>query len=122
MKKHKLLFLATDRNVLNLPAVGKSMTFNTIGITEKGKRILSFKHDPTRRHSPIIDSMNDIYIVENKSVAAYLRQIQNIGENIEDYKSIWKYTEGNTEKRFKLYDYPLYNFKTTDLISNFSIK
>lgn len=122
MKKHKLLFLATDRNVLNLPAIGKSMTFNTIGITEKGKRILSFKHDPTRRHSPIIDSMNDIYIVENKSVAAYLRQIQNIGENIEDYKSIWKYTEGNTEKRFKLYDYPLYNFKTTDLISNFSIK
>ncbi len=50
-----LPFLATDRTVLNLPAVGKSLTFRTIGITRYGRRILEFDHDRTRAHSPIID-------------------------------------------------------------------
>lgn len=45
MRKNHLPFLATDRNVLNLPAIGKSMTFETIGITAEGKRILRFDHD-----------------------------------------------------------------------------
>ena len=51
LKTHHLPFLATDRNVLNLPAIGKSMTFNMVGITPEGKRILRFDHDNTRRHS-----------------------------------------------------------------------
>lgn len=118
IRRNHLPFLATDRNVLNLPAIGKSMTFKTIGMTEKGKRILCFDPDHTRRHSPIISSIGDIYIVENKSVAAYLRQIQTLGENVEDYKSIWNYTDNQTEPRFKLYEYPEYDFKTTDEISN----
>lgn len=75
MRKHHLPFLATDRSVLNLPAIGKSMTFQLVGLTEEGKRILCFEHDGTRRHSPIIDRMGQIYIVENKSLAAYLRQL-----------------------------------------------
>jgi len=79
MKKHRLPFLATDRSVLNLPAIGKSMTFRLVGITAEGKRILRFDHDRTRRHSPIIDRMGEIYIVENKSVAAYLRQVGEDG-------------------------------------------
>ena len=33
LSKHHLPFAATDRNVLNLPGIGKSMTFQTIGIT-----------------------------------------------------------------------------------------
>ena len=52
-----LPFLATDRSVLNLPAVGKSLTFRVIGITRYGRRILEFDHDPTRAHSPITDRM-----------------------------------------------------------------
>ncbi|MCD4679602.1 MAG: KamA family protein, partial [Bacteroidales bacterium] len=40
LKKAKLPFLGTDRNVLNLPGVGKSLTFRTIGITRYGRRIL----------------------------------------------------------------------------------
>lgn len=120
LKKHHLPFLATDRNVLNLPAIGKSMTFQTVGITAKGKRILRFEYDHTRRHSPVINSTGDIYIVENKSIASYLRQLQAMHENIEDYKSIWNYTESKTEPRFKLYEYPNYNFKVTDTISNIS--
>ncbi len=36
MKKHRLPFLATDRSVLNLPAIGKSMTFRLVGIRPRG--------------------------------------------------------------------------------------
>ena len=79
MRKHHLPFLATDRSVLNLPAIGKSMTFQLVGLTEEGKRILRFEHDGTRHHSPIIDQMGQIYIVENKSLAAYLRQLSKMG-------------------------------------------
>ncbi len=82
MRKHHLPFLATDRSVLNLPAIGKSMTFQLVGLTEEGKRILRFEHDSTRHHSPIIDQMGQIYIVENKSLAAYLRQLSQDGEKI----------------------------------------
>lgn len=80
MRKHHLPFLATDRSVLNLPAIGKSMTFQLVGLTEEGKRILRFEHDGTRHHSPIIDQMGQIYIVENKSLAAYLRQLSKMGK------------------------------------------
>ena len=122
MKKHRLPFLATDRSVLNLPAIGKSMTFRLVGITAEGKRILRFDHDRTRRHSPIIDRMGEIYIVENKSVAAYLRQLEKMGEDAEDYASIWGYTHGQTEPRFGLYVYPDFPFGVTDRVSNLELE
>ena len=122
MRKHHLPFLATDRSVLNLPAIGKSMTFNMVGLTEDGKRILRFDHDRTRHHSPIIDKMGEIYIVENKSLAAYLRQLGKMGEDPEDYASIWSYTEGETEPRFSLYEYPEFEFQTTDRMSNLEVE
>ena len=121
MRKHHLPFLATDRSVLNLPAIGKSMTFQLVGLTEEGKRILRFEHDGTRHHSPIIDQMGQIYIVENKSLAAYLRQLSKMGEDPEDYASIWSYTKGETEPRFSLYEYPDFPFRITDKMSNFEI-
>ena len=121
MKKHHLPFLATDRSVLNLPAIGKSMTFQLVGLTEEGKRILRFEHDGTRHHSPIIDQMGQIYIVENKSLAAYLRQLSKMGEDPEDYASIWSYTKGETEPRFSLYEYPDFPFRITDKMSNLEI-
>lgn len=122
LKKHHLPFLATDRSVLNLPAIGKSMTFNLVGITESGKRILRFEHDGTRRHSPIIDRMGQIYIVENKSLAAYLRQLAKMGEDPEDYHTLWQYTEGETEQRFSMYEYPGFSFQTTERMSNLQIE
>ncbi len=121
MRKHHLPFLATDRSVLNLPAIGKSMTFQLVGLTEEGKRILRFEHDGTRHHSPIIDQMGQIYIVENKSLAAYLRQLSKMGEDPEDYASIWSYTKGETEPRFSLYEYPDFPFRITDKTSNLEI-
>lgn len=121
MKKNELPFVATDRSVLNLPAIGKSMTFTTVGLTEDGKRILKFDHDATRRHSPIIDNMGEVYIVESKSIAAYLRQLNEMGENIDEYTSIWDYSEGVTEPRFSVYEYPLYDFKPTEEMTNLQI-
>ena len=56
-------FLSTDRNILNLPGVGKSLTFRVIGITRYGRRILEFDHDSTRFHSPIINQMGKVVIL-----------------------------------------------------------
>ena len=55
-------FVATDRSVLNLPGIGKSMTFVMVGITPDGKRILEFDHDHTRKHSPIIHQIREFGI------------------------------------------------------------
>ncbi|WP_102409107.1 KamA family radical SAM protein [Parabacteroides bouchesdurhonensis] len=121
LKENNLLFAATDRSVLNLPAIGKSMTFTTVGLTEDGKRILRFEHDASRRHSPIINKMGSVYIKENKSIAAYLRQLEEMGENIKEYRSIWSYSEGITEPRFSIYEYPSYPFEITDNMTNLEL-
>lgn len=121
MERHQLPFLATDRSVLNLPAIGKSMTFQLIGLTANGQRILQFEHDGTRKHSPIIDQMGEVYIQENRSLASYLRQLTQMGEDPESYATIWQYRRGETEPRFSLFDYPNFNFQTTKEISNLEV-
>lgn len=105
-KKYDLPFLATDRNVMNLPGIGKSMTFNLVAIMPDGCRLVAFSHDNTRRHSPVIKNMPIVYIKENKSLAEYMRQLSDMGERISDYSSLWKYTSGKTEPRFAFYEYP----------------
>jgi lysine 2,3-aminomutase len=115
-KKHP--FIATDRSVLNLPGTGKSMTFHLAGITAEGKRILCFDHDTTRKHSPAIKDFGKIYITENKSILAYLKQLDESGEDIKAYHTIWEYTEGTTEPKFKLYEYPDFPFRTTDVVNH----
>lgn len=122
LKENRLPFAGTDRNVLNLPGIGKSMSFKMAGLTPEGKRILRFDHDASRRHSPIIDSMKQVYIVENKSVAAYLNQLQDMGEDLNEYRTIWYYTDGETEPRFSLYEYPGYSFGITERMSNLQLQ
>ncbi|MDP3452944.1 MAG: KamA family protein [Bacteroidales bacterium] len=119
MKMHQLPFLPTDRNVLNLPAIGKSMTFQMVGITKDGKRVLKFDHDRTREHSPVIDKMGEVFIIENRSVNSYLRELESMGEKVSDYESIWRYTSGETEQVFPLFDYPDCGFTPTKSITNF---
>jgi len=119
--KADLPFLGTDRNVLNLPGVGKSLTFRTIGITRYGRRILEFDHDANRNHSPIIEKMGKVIIIESKSISEYLQQLENIGENISDYESIWGYSIGETEPRIPIYEYPEYDFEITKENVNLSI-
>jgi lysine 2,3-aminomutase len=114
-----LPFLATDRSVLNLPAVGKSLTFRVIGITRYGRRILAFDHDPTRRHSPIVDRMGRVVIIESKSISEYLAQLKDMGEDIAEYEGLYGYSLGETEPRLSVFDYPKYDFKITDKLTNF---
>lgn len=122
MEKYDQPFLATDRNVMNLPGIGKSMTYVTVGLTKQGKRILRFSLDANRRHSPWVDNIGDVYIVENKSIAAYLRQLEELGEDVEDYSTIWHYSEGQTESRFALFEYPQQYTGITDDFTNLIIE
>ncbi|MBF0206554.1 MAG: KamA family protein [Oligoflexia bacterium] len=106
-------FLSFDRNVLNLPGVGKSLSFRVIGITNDGRRILEFDHDVTRKHSPIIEHMDKIVIIESKSIREYLDSISAIGEDEREYDSVWGHSIGQTEKRHPIYEYPAQNGITT---------
>ncbi len=114
-------FLATDRNVINLPAVGKSMTFRTIGITRWGRRILEFDHDHNRWHSPIINKLGKMIIIESKPLGEYLKQLEEMGEDPDEYMSIWGYSVGETEPRMPLFEYPEYQYEVTGEISNFML-
>jgi lysine 2,3-aminomutase len=115
-------FLATDRNVLNLPGVGKSLTFRTVGITPDGRRILEFDHDHTRVHSPIIERLGKVLIVESKAIAHYLEQVVGFGDDPAEYASIWGYSIGETERRMPIYEYPEYPFPITRRLTNLSIE
>ena len=117
-----LPFLATDRSVLNLPAVGKSLTFRVIGITRYGRRILEFDHDRTRAHSPIIDSMGKVVIIESKSVSEYLRQLDELGEDEDEYRDAFGYSLGETEPRMPIFDYPPYDFDVTEELTNLELR
>lgn len=121
LQKYNIPFLASDRNVLNLPAIGKSISFKLVGIDEKGRRILRFDHDRSRTHSPIIDRMGDVFIIENKSIGEYLRQLYEYGEDIESYSSIWNYTKGTTEPRFPLFKYPQFAYQKTQFMTNLKL-
>ena len=118
-QEEKIWNETTGRNVLNLPAIGKSMTFQVAGIAPDGRRILRFDHDRTRPHSPVIDRIGPVFILENKSVAAYLRQLDSIGENAEEYSGIWSYTRGETERRSPVFDYPEFPFRITPRLTNY---
>jgi lysine 2,3-aminomutase len=120
-KKAGLPFLALDRNVLNLPGVGKSLSFRTIGITPGGKRVLLFDHDPTRHHSPIIKQMGKVTIVESKSIKAYLDQMEAMGEKPSEYESVYGYSVSRTEAVMPTYQYSEYDFKVTDEMTNLEI-
>jgi len=117
-----LPFLATDRNVLNLPGVGKSMTFRMIGLTYDGRRILEFDHDATRAHSPIIKKMGRVIIIESKSIQEFLGQLEDMGEDVAEYETIYGYTIGETEPRMPIYEYPAYDFTITDHLTNLKIE
>jgi lysine 2,3-aminomutase len=121
VRRYGLPFVAADRNVLNLPGVGKSLTYRVIGITRYGRRILEFDHDPTRTHSPIIHKLGKVIIIESKSISEYIRQLEEIGEDTSEYQSIWGYSIGETEPRLPIYEYPPYSYTPTEELSNLEI-
>lgn len=120
-KRADLPFLATDRSVINLPGVGKSLNYRVIGITRHGRRILQFDYDHTRKHSPIINEMGKIIIIESKTIAQYLRQMQDLGEDATEYLDVYGYSIAETETRMPIYKYPEYDFDNTERITNLQL-
>ena len=118
LQENKLKFLATDRNVMNLPRIGKSMTFKLIGIDSQGRRILSFSHDHSREHSPMIEHSPEIFIRERKSISTYLRQLKELGEEINVYGSIWSYRDSEKESRSMIDEYPDFEFEINNKYTN----
>lgn len=118
-KEFNLPFLPTDRNILNLPGVGKSMTYNTIGITNDGRRILEFEHDHNRSHSPAVNDLEKVVIIESKSIAEYLKQMEILGEDINSYKTIWGYSMSSTENSLPVFNYPEFDYGLTGELKNF---
>ena len=76
-ERNDMPFLSTDRNIMNLPGVGKSLTFRTIGITRYADEF-EFDHDRTRSHSPIINRWKSVMWI--KSISEYLRQLEEMGD------------------------------------------
>lgn len=120
-QKAGIPFMASDRNVINLPGVGKSLTYRTIGITRWGRRILEFDHDHTRWHSPIIDKIGKVVIIESKPMGEYLHQLEEMGEDKHEYASVWGYSIGETEPRLSIFEYPGYDFDITEELTNYEI-
>lgn len=92
-----------------------------IGITRYGRRILEFDHDQTRRHSPIIHKLGKVIIIESKSIHEYLMQLEELGEDREDYDGLYGYSLGQTEHRISVYDYPEYEFQATEVMTNLEV-
>lgn len=103
-KGDEIPFISPDRNTLNLPGVGKSNTYRTIGITEDGRRILRFEFDHTRPHSKVIEDMGFVIVIESKSIAQYLNQIAEMGEDVSEYATIWGYSAGSLEPRSPVFE------------------
>lgn len=91
LDKYRQPFLATDRNVMNLPGIGKSMTYQTVGMTKEGKRILRFSLDARRRHSPKWITRGDLYRGEQVDRGLFA-PIASVRERVEDYCSLWDYS------------------------------
>ena len=118
----KLPFLATDRNVMNLPGVGKSLSFRVIGITRYGRRILEFSYDKTRTHSPAVKHTDKTVIIESKSIDEYLQQLEDMGEDRDEYANIYGYSMGETAPRMPIYEYPKYEFELTREFTNCQLR
>ena len=72
-------------------------------------------------HSPIIHQMEKIYNQGKQVYLAIYAAIAEMGEKKEEYASLWKYMEGETEHRFPLYNYPDPGFRITEKYSHLSV-
>jgi lysine 2,3-aminomutase len=65
--------------------------------------------------------MGKVIIIEPKAVAAYLRQLDELGEDVSEYADVWGYSLGVTERRAPLYEYPESSLDVTDKLTNFEL-
>ena len=60
-------------------------------------------------------------IIESKSIHEYLSQLEELGEDRDEYDGLYGYSLGQTERRISIYDYPEYEFKTTGTMTNLEV-
>ncbi len=65
--------------------------------------------------------MGKVVVIESKSISEYLQQLDEIGENTSEYETVWGYSLGETERRMPIYDYPDYEFRVTDALTNLEL-
>ncbi len=61
-------------------------------------------------------------IIESKPIARYLAQLEDMGEDPEEYRNIWGYSLGVTENRASVFNYPEYEFPVTPELTNLKIE
>ena len=60
-------------------------------------------------------------IIESKSINEYLLQLEEMGEDIEDYSATYGYSIGETEPRMSIYEYDDYDFDVTEEFTNLDL-
>jgi lysine 2,3-aminomutase len=65
--------------------------------------------------------MGKVIIIESKSIGEYIQQLEEMGENPNDYKGIYGFSIGQTEPRMPMYEYPEYEYSVTKEFSNLEI-
>ena len=60
-------------------------------------------------------------VIESKSIGEYLQQLDEMGENVDDYESVYGYSLGETQPRMSVYEYPDYDFEVTDELTNLQL-
>jgi len=80
----------TDEPVFNVPKLGKThlrawQDRELIGITEKGERVYIFH--PWEKGI----CRTEGYVYRDISIGEYLDKLKKLGENMEDYRTIWHY-------------------------------
>jgi lysine 2,3-aminomutase len=66
--------------------------------------------------------MGKVVIIESKSISEFLQQLSDMGEDVSEYEDVYGYSLGQTEPRMPLYEYPEYDFETTDELSNLHLE
>jgi lysine 2,3-aminomutase len=69
----------------------------------------------------VTEKMGKVVIIESKAIAGYLRQLDELGEDVSEYEDVWGYSLGVTEPRAALYEYPESDLDTTDELTNFEL-
>ena len=62
--------------------------------------------------------MGKVIIIEPKSIHEYLQQLDDMGEDVLEYASIYNYSLSETESRNPIFEYPSYDYEVTEKITN----
>ncbi len=57
-------------------------------------------------HSPIIEKLGKIVIIESKSISEYLKQLEEIGEEISEYSGLYGYSIGKRRQEHQFMNIP----------------